>query len=313
MQRLPQCETCLLCPSLIAFNYLQAPLIRIPTVPRLFYDQAGYAPGEGSYLVGLEHALAARCDVFTIFYRISSYQPRDPNDVGSDSDITTRYRLYDALSGWERMLLPKSRYVPEFAHHYHTLRAYYHFAAVVLWRPLQDVDMTLPDYGVNAASLCISHCNALLEEVDESRNSMQGDLQRGTLASLYFWYTAAFTLITMIKRHLDSREPFVRACRSMHSVTKFCPAACAMLQGVQSMSQQLRVVLPQEASELCMDASTILDLSTCLDIPISWAIPRNEDLLELLSDHGTDAEPAGVELSKLILKWNALNVDGNEP
>lgn len=289
----------------MAFNYLQAPLIRLPTVPRLFGDQSG----EVVFLLGLEYALAARCDVFAIFYRISSYQPRDLNDIGSESDITTRQRLYDALSAWERMLPAKNRYAPDVAHHYHTLRGFYHFAAAILWRPLQDVDAPLRFYGDHAASLCISHCKALLDEVDDNKNDLQGDLQRGTLASLFFWYTTAFTLVTMIKRHLDSREPFVRACRSLHSVARFCPAACAMLQGVQSMSQQLRVALPQEATELCMDARTMLDLSTSLDIPISWAIPRHADLLELLSDHGKDTEPTGVELSKLILKWNSLSIE----
>lgn len=305
-------DLCLFICSLIAFNYLQAPLIRLPTIPRLFGDQPGYAQAEGSHSLGLDHALAARCDLFAIFYRISSYQPRDVNDIGSDGDIATRQRLYDAVSGWERMLPAKSRYAADFVHHYHTLQAYYHFAAVVLWRPLQDVNTILRGYGGTAASLCISHCTALLVEVDESRNALQGPLQRGTLAPLYFWYMAAFTLVTMIRRHLDSREPFVRACRSLHSVAQFCPAACAMLQGVQSMSQQLRVALPPEAVELCMDASKILDFSASPDVPISWAIPKHADLLELLSDHGTDSEPAGVELSKLIMKWNSLTVNALE-
>ncbi|CZT24312.1 uncharacterized protein RCC_10035 [Ramularia collo-cygni] len=297
--------------SVMAYNYLQVSLIKIPSVPRLFGDQTGYATEEGNRPLGLEDALAARCDVLAIFYRIASYEPREPNDVGSEGDIRTRQRLYDALSGWERILPPKSRYASEFAHHFHVLNAYYHFVAVVLWRPLQDIDTTLRDNESNAARLCISHCDALLKEIDESKIDLQGDLlRRGTTAALYFWYMAAFTLVTMIKRHLDSREPLVRVCRSLHSVAKCWPSACVILQGVHGMSQQLRVVLPQEAAELCLEAGKMLDLSASLDIPVSWAIPRHADLMELLSDHGADTEePAGVELSKLISKWNTLSIE----
>lgn len=257
----------------------------------------------------MEDVLAARCDLLAMFYRIASYQPREPNELGSDNDVKTRQRLYDALSGWERILPPKSRYVPDAAHHFHILRAYYHFAAIILWRPLQDLDTSLRDYAGHAASLCILHCNALLIEVDESKISLQGDLQRGTVAALYFWYMVAFTLVTMIKRHLDSRELFVRVCRSVHSVAKNWPAACAILRGVQAVSQQLKVVLPHEANELCIHANSMLDLSNSPDIPISWAIPRHEDLLELLSDPGSDSEPAGVELGNLIKKWSAMSLE----
>lgn len=286
-------------------------LIKIPTIPRLFGDPSGYAAGEGGRPLGLEDVLATRCDVLSIFYRIASHQPREPHHVGSDGDIRARRRLYDALNGWERILPPKSRYASEVAHHFHVLNAYYHFAAVILWRPLQDVDIDLGEHKGDAASLCISHCDELLREVDESKISLQGDLlERGTAAALFFWYMTAFTLVTMIKRHLNSREPLVRVCRSLFSVAKYWPCACVVLQGIQSMSQQLRVVLPPEAAELCIEASKILDLSASLDIPISLAIPHHEDLLELLSDPGADTEePAGVELSKLISKWNAFNIE----
>lgn len=287
---------------------MQPSLIKIPTVPRLFGHPSGYTTGEGSYLLGIEDVLAARCDVLAIFYRIASYQPREPDDFGSESDTKTRQRLYDALSGWERILPPRSRYAPEVAHYYNVLRAYYHFAAVILWRPLQDLDSTLRNFAGHAAGLCIYHCDALLREVDESNISLQGITERGSPAALYFWYMAAFTLVTMIKRHLDSRDPFVRVCRSLHRVAKYWPAACAILRGVQVVSQQLRVILPQEANELCLDANRMLDLGKSADIPISWAIPRHEDLLELLSDNGADSEPAGVELGNLIRKWTAMSI-----
>lgn len=295
----------------MAYNYLTTSLIRIPTVPRLFGDQTGYAHEDPNRPLGIEDVLAARCDLLAIFYRIATVQPREPNGIGSDGDIRSRQRLYDALNGWQRILPEKSRYAQEVANHFHCLNAYYHFAGFTLWRPLQDVDVALRDNEGNAASLCIYHCEGLLKEIDESNMSGQGALfPRGTTAVVYFWYMAAFTLVTMIKRHLESREPLVRVCRSLHSIAKYWPIACVTLQGIQSMSQQLRVVLPREATELCMDSRRFLDLSTGPDIPISWAIPRHADLLEFLSDHGADnEEPAGVELSKLISKWNTMSID----
>lgn len=287
---------------------MQASLIKIPTVPRLFGVQSGFPSSEGSYLLGIEDVFAARCDVLAIFYRIASYRPREPDVFGSENDTKTRQRLYDALSGWERILPSKARYLPDVAHHYNSLRAYYHFAALMLWRPLQDIDTSLRDHPGHAASLCIYHCDGLLVEVDQI--TQPGDTNRGTAPALYFWYMAAFTLVTMIKRHLDSRELFVRVCRSLHRVAKYWPAACAILRGVQVVSQQLRVVLPQEADELCTNANKMLDLSQSPDIPISWAIPRHEDLVELLSDHGADSEPASVELGNLIRRWTAMSIDG---
>ena len=68
---------------------------------------------------------------------------------------------------------------------------------------------------------------------------------------------------------------------------------------------QLKVELPEECLPYFTEAHLIVQ--SVEDVPISYAIPQQADMADLMSDDGTNTS-MGVELGKIIAKWSAMSL-----
>jgi hypothetical protein len=88
-----------------------------------------------------------------------------------------------------------------------------------------------------------------------------------------------------------------------------------LLSGIKSFSQQLHTQLPPETLACFVDVGKNLPRDADGDIPVAWALPQHNDLLELLSDDGEDDDGDSQQLTAVgiglvIAKWNKMTLDG---
>lgn len=132
---------------------------------------------------------------------------------------------------------------------------------------------------------------------------------------MWFYFFAAFTLITHLASNPDSHEPFTQACLKLQSFIPYWPVVPVLLSGIQAFAQQLAVQLPPESLACFLDVDKNLPRDADGDVPVSWALPHHSDLLELLSDDGKgddgdSHQRAAVGVGLVISKWNRLRLDG---
>jgi hypothetical protein len=180
---------------------------------------------------------------------------------------------------------------------------------MLLWRPLQDLPVQL-ESGHTPATACILHCNSVLDEIEQNMRNYPAEFERGNLALQWCCQMMGFTLITMLRRHRDSMEPFTRVTRLLNAIAKYWPSARALLRAMFAIAMQLRVQLPEEARQYCVNLEKEdLDHLAGSDIPISWAIPRHADFQEMGGQDDDDViGEGGIEVAGLISKWAALAV-----
>jgi len=128
----------------------------------------------------------------------------------------------------------------------------------------------------------------------------------GLVGALYICYVVGFGLVGNLNREPDSREPFTETCRHLFIMSRNWPVGAALLKGLQALALQLNVQLPEESLTYFREANPILQ--SVEDMPISYVIPQQSEMEELLSDDGTDTTFVGVELGKIIAKWSSLSI-----
>lgn len=192
--------------------------------------------------------------------------------------------------------------------------AYYHFSAIVLWRPLLDLDIKIPNDERSVSELLLWHGISILNELEDCKHSFPIDFLRGSNATMFFFYVTGFLLVFLLDRYRETAcAPFLSTCRFFYDTSRFWPACKAMLKGLLAVMHQLKLKLPQEVNMLVTfsddsEGHTLPGVASHGDIPISWTLPQHTDLVDLLSDDGTDSERAGVELGDLISKWSAIAI-----
>ncbi|SMR50161.1 unnamed protein product [Zymoseptoria tritici ST99CH_3D1] len=292
--------------SYISYAYHQPSLIPIPTLPHYFTEPTPFERIDTVMIRTSDDVLEARCHLLSIFYRIASYKPREPNVLGSHADIATRQRLYDALRGWHSVLPDRPHYSPHQAIHYRVFRSQFHLLSAILWRPLQDIAVRL-ESGYTPAAVCIWHCTKVLDEVEANMREYPRDTERGargSLSVLWLCHMLSFTLILMLRRHRDSLEPLVRVVRLLHALGTTWPNARVLLRAMYAISLQLRVELPEEALQYCR--GTDMEESLYSDMPTSYTVARHADFEDV--DGQGDDSGDGIEVGGLISKWAALAI-----
>lgn len=192
--------------------------------------------------------------------------------------------------------------------------AYYHFSAIVLWRPLLDLDIKILNDGRTVSELLLWHGTSILNELEDCKRSFPIDFLRGSNAIMFFFYVTGFLLVLFLDRYRATASTFfLSTCRFFYDTSRFWPACKAMLKGLLAVVQQLQLKLPQDVNMLVMSSDdsegpTPSGAASRGEIPISWTLPQHTDLVDSLSDDGTDAERAGVELGDLISKWSAVAI-----
>lgn len=188
-------------------------------------------------------------------------------------------------------------------------RAYFHVVGIVIFRPLLNIDVGVPKTGRSPASLCIYHCDGILEHMRSLKVTRPAELVTGSICILNLCYMCVFTLVSILDTHLDARALFSEACEHLAKLTAYWPAAEALLKGAEALSRQLRVSLPRESLPHFTSSFLWSDPS---DVPVSWNVPRYEEIADVLSEEGSfdvdDPTDMGIDLGKLIRKWNSMSI-----
>ena len=129
---------------------------------------------------------------------------------------------------------------------------------------------------------------------------------RGFAGALYICYVVCFSLVGNLNQEPSSREPFTEACRHLFIMSRNLPFGTAILKGIRALALQLKIQLPEESLPYFKEAH--LTVQSIEDVPISYVIPQQAEMADLLSDDGTDTTFVGVELGKIIAKWSALSL-----
>jgi len=126
---------------------------------------------------------------------------------------------------------------------------------------------------------------------------------RGFCSILYICYIVGFTLVGKLKEP-ENQELFTEICRHSFLISRYVPFGTALLKGLQALALQLKVQLPEESLPYFKEARLVQIVE---DVPISYAIPQQAEMADLLSDSGTDTT-LGVELGKIIAKWSVMSL-----
>jgi hypothetical protein len=146
----------------------------------------------------------------------------------------------------------------------------------------------------------------MINEVEDCLTHFPSE-HKGSTIQLYFAYTCSFTLIFYLNTSPESHTPFVKACRIFHRTAPDYPLSLRLLQGLRSLALALNVDLPEDAMHYFTDVK--LERETSLDIPMNYVLPQHQDMLEFLSDDGTDSTVAGVQLADIMSKWGSMTFE----
>ncbi len=300
---------------------MQRPLINVPNLPRIFQE-------EGPDDRQVNRILAGWCDLSEHFHEILSYNHRARNELefelGGEEDIKERLRLYEKLLIWRASLvdgmgggrreLSRSLHL-QYAHPSPILMKVGHFAngcrlyfsniVVELFRLLDSLEINLPNLG-SPRAICVRHCANMMAHLGTYEKHYPQEMTRGFVGALYICYVAGIYLVGNLNREPASREPFTEVCRRCFIMSRNWPLGTAVLKGLRALSLQLKVQLPEESLPYFEEAPLIVHGAD--DVPISYVIPQQDEMTELLSDDGTDTTSVGVELGKIIAKWSAFSI-----
>jgi hypothetical protein len=244
--------------------------------------------------------------------------------------------LYKELNLWAQTLPPKACYPSVRVPEYHFFRygvlphgnlnpglhadesqhsATYHLYALVLFRPLSGLDLKIEAPISRPEDFCMNACTHILSELDYWENAHPCSSAHGSVTTLWFYFFTTFTLITHLGSNPASHRPFTQACLKMKSFIPYWPVVSILLSGIHAFAQQLRAQLPPETLACFLGVDKNLPRDADGDVPVTWALPQHNDLLELLADddYGDDSEsqqlsPVGMGL--VIAKWNKLTLGG---
>jgi hypothetical protein len=184
-------------------------------------------------------------------------------------------------------------------------RALFSIAVIGLFRPLSSLEIDLPNNLGSPRSVCVRHSAIMTAQLGSFEKHFPQETTRGFSGAFYICYTVGFTLVPNL-REPGSREPFTEICRYLFLMSKHIPLGAALLKGIQALALQLKMELPEETLPYFKVAR--LTVQTLEDVPITYAIPQQSEMMDLLSDDGTDTTHVGVELGKIIAKWSAMSL-----
>ena len=155
-------------------------------------------------------------------------------------------------------------------------------------------------------SVCVRHSTNMVAQLRTFEKYFPQETARGFGGAIYICYVAGFTLVGNLNREPESREPFTEICRHLFIMSRYIPFGAALLKGLQVLALQLNVQLPAESLSYFKEAHLIVQ--SMEDVPISYAIPQQAEIADLLSDDDIDTTSAGVELGKIIARWSSLSL-----
>ena len=185
-------------------------------------------------------------------------------------------------------------------------RALFSSAAIALFRPLDAFEIHLSNDLGSPRSVCVRHSAHMMMQLRTFEKHFPQEMLRGFAGALFICYVVSFTLMGNLNREPSSREPFTEACRHLFIMSRNLPFGTAILKGIRALSMQLKVELPEESSPYFTEAHLVVQ--SVEDVPISYVIPQQAEMADLMSDDGSDTTSMGVELGKIIAKWSAMSL-----
>jgi hypothetical protein len=184
-------------------------------------------------------------------------------------------------------------------------RAIFSNAAIGLFRPLDSFEINLPNDLGTPRCVCLQHSAHMMAQLRTFEKCFPQEMARGFAGALYICYVVCFTLLGNLNRVPSSQEPFTEACRHLFIMSRNLPFGTALLKGVRALALQLKIELPDESLPYFKEAHLIVQ--SVEDVPISYIIPQQAEMADLMSDDGNDTS-VGVELGKIIAKWSAMSL-----
>lgn len=176
--------------------------------------------------------------------------------------------------------------------------ALYHITMVLLLRQLSDADSDgLRDDHV--ASL-ITHCEAVLAQLNEWSQVCPADFARGSNATLFFHFICVFVLLPLLRVRPQVESLFTANCRFLFEVSSSWPAATVMLQGLRAKACQMQFRLPHTFERYVVGATGVRRAE---DVPISWVVSSNAGGRQGTSVTEHEPRRDHDELERLLSKW----------
>ncbi len=184
--------------------------------------------------------------------------------------------------------------------------AFYHVAALSIFRPLLGTGQSLPLQFVSAEEICQFHCDGMMEELFDCLGRFPSE-REGSSTTIYFAYTCSYTILSLIESCPSAIRPFARACEVFGRASPNYPVAGLLLVGLRVVATRMGVHLPDEAMALLMSSGAAIPRGSG-DVPLGMVIPQFSQVLESLND-GRDSTDVEVELGTVLEKWIRMSVD----
>jgi hypothetical protein len=128
------------------------------------------------------------------------------------------------------------------------------------------------------------------------------EVAAGFVGVTYICYVVGVSMVSNLERKRTSQAPFIEACRHLYAMSGNFPVAKALLTGLRALAMQLKVQLPKACLQYFKDMNLPVEHDD--DVPISFVIPHQAEMADLLPDEVPDNGFVGVELGKIISKWS---------
>jgi hypothetical protein len=186
-------------------------------------------------------------------------------------------------------------------------RAIFSNVVVAIFRPLNLYEITLPDNLRSPRDTCIDHCMIMMAQLEIFERSYPGQMSSGFIGALYLCYVVGFSLVAILNKEPSSQKPFTESCRHLSTLSGKWPVASALLTGLRATARHVNVQLPEDCLQYFKDER--LNIQGDGDVPISFLVPNQTEMTEVANgDADTGTKGYGVELGKIMAKWNSLSL-----
>jgi hypothetical protein len=169
-------------------------------------------------------------------------------------------------------------------------------------RPLEPSTLISSDFGT-AGDLCITACCKDLQNLVAI--DKEWPLNKGySVFVLTALYNSTITLINHlvdVKAHHD----FTSGCRLLAQTYSDFSFSGFLLRLLKNLVEKMSIPVPDSASQYLDIPMTNTDFT---DVPMQAVLPGHEKVLDLLDDDGEESSDMGIELGKVLSKWNRLTI-----
>ncbi|KAI0145128.1 hypothetical protein GGR57DRAFT_322203 [Xylariaceae sp. FL1272] len=301
----------------IAYLYYQPSSVPPPTMPQMFYgnqhamfdtqgnvDVVGNAFSPSSYQVPLVPGiLAAVGNLSVLFYEIMQYltahEKCKGSCKGSPSDLRVRKGYYVRLRQF-RAQLPRRFLVEEnFTPSTCFLRMHESEIAFSLLQGLPPEQLFRTDFdpaeSFTVRDVCLRHCRSDTELIESYIR--QWPIDSLVTRQLYM----SMQPLVLLLEEPEAKDLFTRDCFMARLSAHNLKVGGFFLQATQAFAWAMKKDIP-EAARPYLEGWTQDVVKK--DLPVSFAIPQQDEIRQLLEDGGGDENAyIGAQLGALIEKW----------